>query len=212
MDPHKLRMLQSSTECTWCTPPALVRKLQQTFHFAWDLAADAESSICQPDSTGLGHRWLGPGSPYGEDALDVPWSDLGGYPCGFLNPPYSLTQYKQGKDAGVPVVNLRWLRIEEWARKAVVESERGFTTVAVMPYAAQTEWFRLYVMGHTRDGNSWRGHAALDYWRLSHRVSFLRADGQGAANANVNTCIVIWGPNPGFVGPWVPSGRYWSYR
>jgi len=58
----------------------------------------------------------------------------------------------------------------------------------------------------------WAGHAALDYWKMPHRVSFLQPDGSPSNNANVNTCIVHWGPNPGFVGPWVPSGRYWSYR
>jgi hypothetical protein len=58
----------------------------------------------------------------------------------------------------------------------------------------------------------WVGHAALDYWRIPHRVSFLQPDGTPSNNAGVNTCVIHWGPNPGFVGPWVPSGRYWSYR
>jgi hypothetical protein len=146
---------------------------------------------------------------------------------GFLNPPYSLTEIRVLQDAAtsgaiayapdVLDAKIRALRIEEWARKAYEESLRGFTTIGVFPYAPQTKWFRQYVMGHQRiapggDPHSWRGHAALDYWRLSHRVPFLRADGSPAGGANVNTCIVHWGPNPGFVGPWVPSGRYWSYR
>ena len=33
-----------------------------------------------------------------------------------------------------------------------------------------------------------------------------------AANAPGNTCIVIWQANPGYVGPWQPTLRYWSYK
>lgn len=230
MDPHKQRMRQSSVDCNWRTPPALIAQLRKSFYFNVDLAADADSSICRPDSTALGHTWLGPGSTLGEDALTVSWSGLQGYPCGFLNPPYSVSLISKIRSAGI--VNgvqtipgrmkddprIRALRIENWAKKAYEESLLGFTTVGVFPYAPQTKWFRRYVMGHLEVEREpgfprveWE-HAALDYWRVPHRVTFLRADGRPAVNANVNTCIIHWGPNPGFVGPWVPSGRYWSYR
>ena len=225
MDPHKLRMRHSSVTSDWRTPHALVLALRDYvggYAFSYDLAADASSTVCVD--------YLGPGSSWGENALAVDWAALppndDGRRCGFLNPPYSLTAIQELKKHGVlhNDPQIAALRIENWARKAFEESLRGFTTIGVFPYAPQTKWFREYVMGHTRTPviadfpdiglvrMDWRGHAALDYWRLSHRVPFLRADGSPAGGANVNTCIIHWGPNPGFVGPWVPSGRYWSYR
>lgn len=210
MDAHKLQLLHSSADCNWRTPPALYGALGLVFPFQIDLAATRESCQTWVDGTAY---YLGPdhAEPSWQDALTVDWSAIAPRGVGFLNPPYSLTLYSQGLKAGTPRAQLQWLLVEEWARKAFTESERGFTTVAVMPYAPQTEWFRRYVMGHTQ-GGGWRGHAALDMWRIPHRVSFLDARGKERANANVNSCVVIWGPNPGFVGPWVPSGRYWGYR
>lgn len=212
MDNHKLQMLHSSESADWRTPPALYEKLSHTFPFDLDLAATAESALVEREGS---LYYLGPDHPEKtlQDALAVPWHQHGR--VGFLNPPYSLSLYSDGLEAGVDRKDLQWLLIEAWAAKAYQESLKGFTTVGVFPYAAQTKWFRRYVMGHdltTPNGVDWSGHAALDYWRLSHRVNFLRGNGQPAANANVNTSIIIWGPNPGWVGPWVPSGRYWTHR
>ena len=218
---HAHTMRTSSQQSRYRTPPALVAKLILAFGpFGLDLAADAQTTV--------GEYFLGPGSPIAEDALSVSWMRVTpAYrsPVGFLNPPFSLGEIKALKEAGVPADDprIRALRIENWAEKAYDESLSGFTTIGVFPYAPQTEWFRRYVMGHQRPAHcgiegcdctpsEWSGHAALDYWRLSHRVSFLQPDGSATANANVNTAIIHWGPNPGFVGPWVPSGRYWSYR
>lgn len=217
MNTHKLQMLHSSADCDWRTPQAMFDRLDQTFHFDLDLAATGESSLVFDDETSY---YLGPDHPVPSmrDALTTSWHTLG--KVGYLNPPYSLTLYKTGLDAGVDRAELQWLLIESWAAKAYQESLMGFTTVGAFPYAAQTEWFRQYVMGHdlkTAKANKdqrmgWSGHAALDCWRVPHRVSYLRADGSPAANANVNTCIIIFGPNPGLVGPWSPSFRYWSFR
>lgn len=226
MDDHKLQMLHSSGSCDHRTPPALYEKLSHTWRFDLDLAATLESCLVLTDDPGgVQAHYLGPDHPIPafQDALVAPWHEIG--KVGFLNPPYSLSLYSDGLAAGVPRADLQWLLVENWAKKAYDESVKGFTTVGVFPYAAQTEWFRRYVMGHVEKPVpsitdpkectytiGWAGHAALDYWRIPHRVSFLRGDGQPQVNSNVNTCIVIWGPNPGFVGPWVPSGRYWSYR
>jgi len=222
MDPHKQQMRHSSQDCDWRTPPAMVAALSATAGgFDLDLAATAHSAVVR---IGEGPTeqvvYLGPDHPNPalHNALFVPWHDHGRR--GFLNPPYSLTQYSLGLKAGEPRETLQWLLIESWARKAYQESLRGFTTWGVFPYAPQTEWFREYVMGHgvtVSKANKdlrvgWTGHAALDFWRISHRVSFLQPDGSPAANANVNTAIIIWGPNPGWQGPWVPSGRYWTWR
>lgn len=221
MNDHRLQMLHSSEGCDWRTPPALFEALARTFPFDLDLAATGDSCLVSSDDTSY---YLGPDHPVPamQDALAVPWHEYGR--VGYLNPPYSLSLYSDGLKAGLDRADLQWLLIESWARKAYQESLLGFTTIGVFPYAAQTEWFRQYVMGHAmQDCESpsgrpgmmkvgWAGHAALDCWRLPHRVSFLRANGEPAANANVNTCVIHWGPSPGFVGPWAPSMRYWSFR
>lgn len=220
MDNHKLQMLHSSGQCDWRTPPELYARLDQRFHFGLDLAATVDCALVGGADSAL---YLGPDHPLPDlqDSLNVAWHQvIGPNGVGFLNPPYSLSLYQDGLKVGVARDDLQWLLIENWARKAYEESLKGFTTIGVFPYAAQTQWFRRYVMGHTdhdkitdpAHGTTWAGHAALDCWRIPHRVNFLRANGEPAANANVNTCIVEWGPNPGFVGPWSPSMRYWSYR
>lgn len=217
MNNHKLQMLHSSGECNHRTPPDLFGALKRTFPIEIDLAATAEDCLVTDDDSAY---YLGPGHPDPalQDALQVPWHEVG--KVGFLNPTYSLSKYSEGLKLGIAREDLQWLLIENWAAKAFQESLQGFTTIGVFPYAAQTEWFREYVMGHTvqlskanKDPRiGWKGHAALDFWRIPHRVSFLTPTGEASNNANVNSCIVIWGPNPGFVGPWSPSGRYWSYR
>lgn len=231
MDDHRLQLLHSSGDCNHRTPPELYSRLRQTFPFDLDLAATAESAlvtvtprITDPEDVPREEYavYLGPDHPNPtlRDSLVVQWHQMGW--MGFLNPPYSLSKYKEGLDAGVERADLQWLLIENWAKKAYEESLLGFYTVGVFPYAAQTKWFRRYVMGHqvqtfqgkhgevTEEG--WAGHAALDYWRIPHRVSFLTAQGKPSNNSNINTCIVLWGPNPGWVGPWEPTGRYWSFR
>lgn len=216
MDAHKQRLRQSSVECDWRTELAMVEKLRQRWPFDIDLAATNDNAVVTIETDdGPMNMYLGPDHPDPQyrDALRVPWETLGR--VGFLNPPFSLTQYSEGLKAKVDRSQLQYLLIQNWARAAWLASLSGFTTIGVFPYAPQTAWFRQYVMGHETDAKGrvgWSGHAALDYWKIPHRVSFLRPDGSPAANANVNTCIVEWGPNPGFVGPWVPSGRYWSYR
>ena len=211
MDDHKLQMLHSSGACDWRTPPEMLEKLKQTFPIEIDLAAKADNAVVEVEESVI---YLGPDhpNPAFRDALAVAWHTIAKW--GFLNPTYSLSLYSDGLKAGIDRKDLQWLLIESWANKAYYESLKGFHTIGVFPYAPQTEWFRHFVMGHLSapNGVDWAGHAALDYWKMPHRVSFLQPDGSPSNNANVNTCIIHWGPNPGFVGPWVPSGRYWSYR
>lgn len=199
-------ILHSSKQSRYRTPLVLVQRLHAHFPIGVDLAADPETTLFED-------RFLGPGSVIAEDALTVSWAELFPDCGGFLNPPYSKDEMRELRRRGVPASDprLRALQITEWARKAFNEAEAGFTTIGLFPYSPQTEWFRWYVMGHSATG-SWRGFAALDYWRIPHRVSYLDGEGHPLHNAGVNSCIIHWGPNPGFVGPWIPSGRYWSYR
>lgn len=66
--------------------------------------------------------------------------------------------------------------------------------------------------GEHPNGNRWMGHAALEERKITHRVTFLRPDGTVENSAPGNTAVIIYGPNPGYVGPWEPASRYWSYR
>lgn len=210
---HNQSIIHSSGQSGHRTPPEMATKLVSIFNVTIDLAATKESDI-----TGIG-SYLGPDRPEAgyRNSMEYPWHQLTGHRVGLLNPPFSLEEIKELKEqaALAPVENLEAridaLRVEKWAEKACNESLLGFTTIGIFPYSPQTDWFRTYVMGLDAEGNWW-GHAALDYWRLPYRVSFLTPDGQKQGNAGVNTCVVQWGPNPGFFGPWVPSGRYWSYR
>jgi hypothetical protein len=212
---HDRRIIHSSEESNWRTPPTCFARLDEEFRFHIDAAADRASALCK--------LWYGPGStlafPGGtcEDALAFPWHNyvllpvppsreptLGVAARFFLNPPYS----KKHK-----------MPIEPWVKKCWEESQRGCTIVAILPFAPQTDWYRRYVYGHFipvgapvgRD-YQWAGHAAMEERRLPHRISFLRPDGSPAGNAGVNSVVVIWKPNPGYVGPWQPAVRYWSYR
>lgn len=218
---HRSALIHSSGKSDYRTPPELIEALRPHARFTIDLAATADSSVCWLN-------YLGPDQPNSDwrDALQVPWAEIaktqpnqqGGLQVGWLNPPYSLEEIKQLREQAkfrtIPDLEHRLdaLRVEKWAEKACNESLAGFTSWGLFPYAPQTDWFRTYVMGHGGE-SGWWGHAALDYWRIPHRVSFLNGDGSPTDNtAGVNSCLIHWGPNPGFVGPWVPSGRYWSYR
>jgi hypothetical protein len=193
----------------------MAQKLIEYFRCTVDLAATQETCLLSP----LG-SYLGPdrGEEHLQDALQVDWHKLKGHRSGILNPPYSEEEIRELKDIAttraVPNLEARCdaLRVEMWAWKAYNESLAGFQTIGIFPYAPQTEWFRRYVMGLDPTTGEWQGHAALDYWRLPYRVSFLTPEGEKQGNAGVNTAVIIWSPNPGFYGPWAPSGRYWSYR
>jgi len=225
MQTHDRLLIHSSAEANWRTPEDCFGRLHQEARFAIDLAAAEDSTLCP--------TWLGPGSREGTDALVLDWYQYRDLGPGFLNPPFSKTlanAYRTGRIKNldghwqpheVDYVKATWYEIENWARKCWQESQRGFTIYAVLPFAPQTDWYRQYVYGHGAPSDlplmgpiagMWSGHAAMEERRLPHRISFLRPDGTSAANAGVNSVVIIWRPNPGYVGPWQPAVRYWSYR
>lgn len=195
---HDIAILHSSKRSDWRTPPELYAALDKEFRFEVDVAADAVSSLCD--------AWYGPGqSDPWKDGLAVDWRKDLVWPVAFMNPPYRRGDSK----ADPPVAPIP---IEPWIEKAWNESQKGVTVAGVLPFSPQTEWYRTFVYGHSI-GNVWRGHAAMEVRQLPYRVIFIDPDTkEPAANAPGNTCIVIWKPNPGYVGPWQPTVRYWSYR
>lgn len=228
MKPHDHQIIHSSEESNWRTPEPLVSALhEETYQgIGIDLAADRDSRKFP--------IWLGPGSPHGENALEVSWLDLmlrlDLAPIGFLNPPFSR-KLARAYSTGRIQVGGEWqphpvdpslariYNVEPWAEKCWRESLAGMTTYAVVPFAPQTDWYRRYVYGHIQgeivDGRyptTWIGHAAMEERRLPHRISFLWPDGSPAQNAGVNSVIVKWAPGSRIVGPWQPHSFYWSYR
>ena len=240
MSKHDQRVIHSSEDPDWRTPPECYQALHEEFDFTVDAAADSTSSLCT--------YYLGPGSDLGEDTLAV---DLSSWPKShrfFLNPPFSRTltaAYRTGKikqdgawvEYELNPEKARSYEIEAWAEWCHRWSRAGFTIVSILPFAPQTDWYRRHVMGHDNFVDNmnlqdvalrleevtghqidlptlplWSGHAAREERRLPHRISFLRPDGSKAANAGVNSAIVVWKPNPGIVGPWQPHSFYWSYR
>lgn len=212
MDGHDQRIIHSSVESNWRTPPECFIALHAEFGFELDAAANAEDHLL-PD-------WFGPGSPHAEDALAVQW-DSGTI---FVNPPYSKTLVN-AYNTGRIKVDGQWVEhekdpakaltfeIESWAKKCWAEAQTGATIVGLFPFAPQTDWYRKYVMGHpdVGDAAAWF-FAAAEERRLPHRISFLRPDGSPAGNAGVNTAVIVWRPCTGRVGPWSPASYYWSYR
>lgn len=215
------RVIHSSIDPNWRTPQPLFDRLHQEFHFEIDLAADQAS--CKVE-TPAGLFYFGPDHPeeYSRNALTIGWADLMPGGVGFLNMPYSKKLLSVTGDDSYDV--------SSWIGKAYGESVRGFRTVAIVPYSPQTDWYRRFVMGHKLEGGvwGWGGHAALEVRRLPYRVDFdpspeyvewARAEFEAgrrktpeSSSAGHNVVVVEWGPNPGYVGPWVPTERYWSYK
>lgn len=224
LSPHDKAIIHGSMESNWRTPGDCYGRLDQEFHFLWDLAADDDSAKCT--------YFLGPGSLDGQNALIVEWTTLDPAGARFLNPPFSKTlvnAYNTGRikvggtwvDHEIDREKAKTYDIAEWAKKCWEESKLGATIVGVFPFAPQTDWYRKYVYGHDEGHNppgevkqpiTWAGHAAREERRLPHRISFLQPDGTPTGNAGVNSAIIVWKPNFGIVGPWQPHQFYWSYR
>lgn len=212
---HTERVMHSSLDPGWRTPPECFAALDKEFSFGIDAAANEDDHLCP--------CWWGPDSPASHpDALDMDesWHEAAEHWPIFLNPPYSKTlaaEYrKQGHEE-----KAKAYEIESWAQACYMEALKGATIVGLFPFSPQTEWYRRFVMGfgfddprnpHTSPLSTWSGFAATEERRLPHRISFLRPDGTEADNAGVNSVVIVWRPAVGIVGPWTPLTRYWSYR
>lgn len=196
---HSHALLTSSENPNWRTPGWLFTALCQEFDFLIDCAADAGTYKVDP--------WLGPGSVLLDDARLVPWADIALTLVGgpghlqrralFVNPPYCRGNSK----AGIPGIP-----IEPWVKMAA-EAGESITTVAILPYATQTEWWGQFVYGPL--------YRAKEIRRFPYRISFDPPIGSGKPklNANVNTAVVVWSPTMRQARePWVPHEWYWDVR
>ena len=211
MRSHDRQVVHSSKFHDWGTPPEMYLALDRHFGFGLDAAASS--------SNHLHDTWFGPDhpDPARRDGLITDWRQVcvdDGRPfVAFLNPPYSREGYAASVKAGQPN---RALLIEAWVERAALWGQQ-MTVVAVLPASVQTRWWQQFV------------RQADAIWFIPHRVTFVasrtmlrrlnrerEAAGKsriaGAWNASGNTAVVIWRPNPGFIGRAEPTIRYWSYR
>lgn len=95
----------------WQTPRSLFDKLEHTVgRFAVDAAASSDTRLCD--------LYYGPGSPLGEDALEVEkW----------LSPAWCNPPYGRG--------------ITQWIDKFIQQATLGVTTVALLPARVDARWW-----------------------------------------------------------------------
>lgn len=238
MQAHDQAIIHGSIESNWRTPDPCFEKLDKSFAFGYDAAAtsiDAKvRSFFGPDHINPALRDALAFGWYEYILSTEPFNgvfDTSDFSL-FINPPFSKTLLNAYNTGRVKVdgawqthekdpVKARAFDIANWAAKCWEESQNGCTIVGIFPFAPQTEWYRQFVYGIVDDfrpdadpidRHRWSGHAAMEEWRLPHRISFGHPDGVPAGNAGVNSAIIVWRPNPGFIGPWQPAVRYWSYR
>jgi len=109
------KVIHSSKDMSWRTPPELFNHLNREFHFGLDAAASNENTLCD--------YYL----PEKEDALNTDWSRLTFHGNSvWLNPPYGRTVHK-------------------WVKKAYQESRKGLTVVLLIMACTETKWWGEYV-------------------------------------------------------------------
>lgn len=177
-------VLNAEDRSLWRTPSILAQALDDEFHFAVDLAADATSCLVRDGDTGMFATYYGPDHPDEQfrDALVVPWARHSG--PGFLNPPWSPR-------AG--------LELAPWPLKAAAELVSGFTTVALLPVATSTRWWTDAVM------------KADEIRLINHRLRYLRPNGMPSGTARFDSAVVVFRPSIGArkCGPRIFP---WDYR
>lgn len=161
-----LKGLYSSEDCDWRTPRALFDRLDAEFHFACDLAADADSALPPGRKS-----YFGPGSLLHQDALAIKWTFLCLKGPGFLNPPYSRR---------------RGLSIAPWMVRCLEVQQEGGAVVAIVPARTDTPWWHDYVM-QAREIRLVRGRIHFD-----PSPARLAAHPTKRSSGNFPSAVVIW--------------------
>jgi phage N-6-adenine-methyltransferase len=193
---HAEDVQHSSVFCDWGTPDEVYDPLDRYFGFGLDVCASAENRKCE-NYFGLDHP-----DESRRNALTADWLAAADGDAAFFNPPFSQELHSP---------------IEPWVDKAAYEAERGLTVVGLLPASVQTDWWKRHV------------RKADEIWFCQHRIKYVAsaamlaeinrrrvaagkkpvAKAWGAGN---NSAVVIWRPDPGFVGNVDPITRYWSWR
>lgn len=102
----------------WQTPKELFNKLNDEFHFKYDVACTLKNTLCDYSF------W----NPNFNNSLNYDWySYFKDKPC-WMNPPYSRGN------------------IDKFVKKAYEESQKGCTVVGLLPLRCSALWFHKYVM------------------------------------------------------------------
>lgn len=181
---HAQRLIHSSDDPNWRTPPDLFALLHREFAFTLDVAATSDASLCA-------HAFLGPGSRWGTNGLVTDWREASAKAVGrravcWMNPPYSRQRQQP---------------IEPWIEKAREEANLGAVVVGLVPAAVQTVWWARHV---------W--NKAHEIRLFPHRISFLTPEGAVTGNAGINHALVIWRPMQGFCRGFRSAVNYWTWR
>lgn len=112
----------------YATPPEFLMAVRGRFGaLVWDLAAQAHTCATHYDD-----EFFGPGSRYGEDALQESWVDTQErderYGWLWLNPPFA--------------------NLDPWAKKCAEEMQRGARILMLTPASIGTRWFSEHVQPH----------------------------------------------------------------
>lgn len=231
---HDIAVQHSSKRSNWRTPPALYHALDREFHFQIDVAADDDNALSEEYLTiaenGLAVDWHTPcggacfmNPPYRRgDKKAIP--PIPAEPIG----PWIEKAWTESRRGATVVGVVPFSPQTQWYQRHVMghvvgvhdveqsgtypEPQDGWTCF----HCGETFWKDAEAREHFGEhptAHRWMGHAAMEVRQLPYRVTFIDPDTEEpAANAPGNTCIVVWKPNPGYVGLWQPVVRYWSYR
>lgn len=110
----------SSKYTEWQTPKKLYDYFDREYNFVYDVACTSANCLAKH---GFAFDW-------DENGLEADWLDYCNWysdkPTCFMNPPYGRGLTKK------------------WVKKAWEESERGVTTVCLLPARPDTNWFMDY--------------------------------------------------------------------
>lgn len=121
------------TRTDWRTPKYVFRHFDAHYHFDLDAAASAENALCP---VYLDMEF---------DALKTPWNRRKGVKRNgraWCNPPYGRG-------------------LQQWADRFALESNAGWTIVALVPVATETNWWRTM----------WETASLVEF--LDHRIGFI---------------------------------------
>ena len=152
-----LSVMFSRKSDRWATPIDLFVRLVAEFGgFGLDAAADQENALAE--------RWLGPGSPDGDDALAAEsWAALADNRAIWLNPPYS--------------------QCGPFMARAAAEAATGATVVVLVPARTDTRWWHAHVW----DSEHHRPRPGVEVRLLRGRLKF----GGATAGAPFPSAIVV---------------------
>ena len=145
----------------WCTPPKYVRAIRQFFRgkIALDPCSNQHSIVSAEVEYALPET----------DGLVASWD----YPTVFVNPPY-------GSDRS------RGTTIKHWLHKcAQAHADHGAEVLALVPVAANTKHWKLYVWGA----------ATAVAFLYDTRLKFLVDGKDGGKGAPMACAMVYWGPH-----------------